>query len=55
MIRRLLIYLGVHVHSWTNWSTLINERWGVTYWRVTQTRRCTTCNKVETDDHIRCA
>lgn len=39
-------------HKWSNWVVLTNERYGVTYWRLSQTRSCSKCGKVQTVDKI---
>lgn len=40
-------------HDWTKWQTIVNRPFGITYWRLTQTRKCLRCNTTQIKDKIR--
>ena len=40
------------LHDWTKWEVLINEKHGMTYWRIVQKRECRKCGKVEISNKL---
>ncbi len=47
MIRRLLSFLGVHVHDWTIWHTTHDKIFVITR-VVIQQKTCSICGKIKT-------
>jgi len=40
-------------HDWDNWKVIVNEQYGLTYWRVVQRRTCKCCGKTQISNKIK--